>query len=147
MKRRESAADLAERITALSKSLEEERAKSARLETALTGALEQQAAVGRILKVIATAPADLQPVFDAIAYSAYRLPGAWGATVFRYDGALLHLVAAQGGAAGSGESLKQIRAPGPPTTNSPARGRRGTTAVITSAPGRARRAAHPRWRS
>jgi GAF domain-containing protein len=119
MKRRESAADLAERIAALSKSLEEERAKSARLETALTGALEQQAAIGRILNVIAGAPADLQPVFDAIAYGAYRLPGAWGATVFRYDGALLHLVAVQGGAAGSDEALKQVRAPHPPTQDHP----------------------------
>jgi GAF domain-containing protein/DNA-binding response OmpR family regulator/anti-sigma regulatory factor (Ser/Thr protein kinase) len=119
MERRESAADLSDRVAALRKSLKEERAKSAQLEKALAGALEQQAAAGEILKVIAGAPADAQPVFEAIADSALRLFDAWTTALFRYEGRLLDLAAAQGGPSGSGESLKQIWAPRPPTEDHP----------------------------
>src|SRR5262245_29589733 len=55
--------------------------------------LEQQTATGEILRVIASSPTDVQPVFDAIVRSASRLCGGEYAIVTRYDGQLLHLAA------------------------------------------------------
>jgi len=56
-------------------------------------ALERQTATAEILKVIASSPDDVQPVFDAIAESARRLFGAPGAVVTRVVGDMLHLAA------------------------------------------------------
>ena len=69
------------------------RAPSAGLTSALSEALEQQAATSDILSVISTSPSDAQPVFDAIAVNAIRLCDAAGAVVVRYDGSVLHVVA------------------------------------------------------
>ncbi|MBR1210723.1 GAF domain-containing protein [Bradyrhizobium sp. JYMT SZCCT0180] len=56
-------------------------------------ALERQTATAEILKVIAASPSDAQPVFEAIAASAKRLLGGFSATVLRFLGDELHLVA------------------------------------------------------
>ncbi|HWC05330.1 MAG TPA: GAF domain-containing protein [Methylomirabilota bacterium] len=63
------------------------------LRQALTEALEQQTATADILRVIASSPNDLQPVFDAIAERAMHLCGASSAGVSRFDGELVHSVA------------------------------------------------------
>src|SRR5262245_24957644 len=56
-------------------------------------ALERQTATSEILRVIASSPNDVQPVFDAIAKSGTTLcDAAWGA-VIRFDGQLLTLMA------------------------------------------------------
>jgi GAF domain-containing protein len=49
-------------------------------------ALERQTATGEILRVIASSPMDLEPVFDAIAQNAARVCGASDAHIYRVDG-------------------------------------------------------------
>jgi GAF domain-containing protein len=56
-------------------------------------ALERQTATADILKVIASSPDDVQPVFDAIATSSKQLIGAFSATVFRFVDGIVNLVA------------------------------------------------------
>jgi hypothetical protein len=67
-----------------------------RLAEALNGkaeAQEQQAATAEILHAISYSPTDLEPVFQTIAQRAKRLCNARECAVFRFDGALIHLVA------------------------------------------------------
>jgi signal transduction histidine kinase len=66
------------------------------LEKRLAEALEQQAATAEILRVISSSPTNVQPVFDAIAASAVRVCGARIASVFHFDGELIHLIAHHG---------------------------------------------------
>jgi signal transduction histidine kinase len=56
-------------------------------------ALERQTATADILKVIASSPSDVQPVFDAIATSANRLIGGFSTAVFRFVDGIAHLTA------------------------------------------------------
>ena len=59
-------------------------------------AQEQQAATSEILRVIATSPTDVQPVFAAVLMSAARLCDALDASIFQVDGDGLRLVAHEG---------------------------------------------------
>jgi two-component system NtrC family sensor kinase len=56
-------------------------------------ALERQTAMADILKVIASSPADVKPVFHAIATSANRLIGGHSTTVLRIVGDMAELAA------------------------------------------------------
>ena len=70
-------------------------------------ALERQTATAEILRVIASSPTNVQPVFEAIVESAVRLCGARFGRVYRYDGSVIEMVASHGlGAAG----LVQVQA-------------------------------------
>jgi two-component system, NtrC family, sensor kinase len=80
-------------LRALRQALADERAARARVEDALTEALEQRTAASEILGVISRSPSDAQPVFQAIVAHAARLCDAAFSAVARFDGALLQLVA------------------------------------------------------
>jgi GAF domain-containing protein/CheY-like chemotaxis protein len=125
-----SDAELAALVEALQASLGEARAKSARLERALAEAGERQAATSEILRVIAGSPADVQPVFEAIAESAMRLFGAWSASIFRYEGGLIRAVVARGGLPGSSEAMvEDLGAPRLPSEDTP-EGRAALTRLL-----------------
>jgi two-component system, NtrC family, sensor kinase len=72
-------------------------------------ALDQQTAAGEILRVIASSPTDIQPVFAAVAASAARLCDAFDATIFQIDGDRLRVAVHSGPIAshpvGQGPSL------------------------------------------
>ena len=94
----------------------------------LSEALEQQTATSEILRVISSSPTDVQPVFDTIASNARRLCRADSASVFTYDGALLHLQSLDNTSPQGGEALRRAY-PMEPTPLT-ASGR----AILTSAP-------------
>ena len=62
----------------------------------LTESLEYQTAISEVLGVISRSPTDVQPVFDTIARSALDLCGGTFSSVLRFDGRLIHFVAAHG---------------------------------------------------
>jgi two-component system, NtrC family, sensor kinase len=66
---------------------------NARLFNETQEALERQTATADILKVIASSPDDVQPVFDAIVTNAVRLVGAFSAGVYRFVDGMVHLAA------------------------------------------------------
>jgi two-component system NtrC family sensor kinase len=68
----------------------------AELERKLDELTAQQAATVDILKVIASSPGDVQPVFEAIADRAMRLLDCWSVIVTRFDGEYVQFGAARG---------------------------------------------------
>ncbi|HEX7441674.1 MAG TPA: GAF domain-containing protein, partial [Caldimonas sp.] len=66
--------------------------ENARLFNETKEALERQTATAEVLKVIAASPADVQPVFDAIAASSNRLLGGYSTAVWRFRDEAMHLV-------------------------------------------------------
>jgi two-component system, NtrC family, sensor kinase len=62
----------------------------------ISEALEQQTATGEILRAISASPTDTQPVFNTIAQSAVRLCDGRDCFVWRFDGALIDIVAHHG---------------------------------------------------
>ncbi|HEX7563763.1 MAG TPA: GAF domain-containing protein, partial [Bradyrhizobium sp.] len=68
----------------------------AELERKLDELTAQQAATVDILKVIASSPGDVQPVFEVIADRAMRLLDCWSVIVTRFDGEYVQFGAARG---------------------------------------------------
>src|SRR5215213_5966142 len=70
--------------------------ETARQEQLLRAAEDRLAATADILKVIASSPSDVQPVFDVIVERAVQLCGARMGRVYRYDDGLIHMVGGHG---------------------------------------------------
>jgi len=66
------------------------------LRPALTEALEQQTATADILRIIASSPADAQPVLDAVVESATQLAGSSSTGLVLREGEVLRYVAGTG---------------------------------------------------
>ncbi|MGE0486674.1 MAG: GAF domain-containing protein [Gammaproteobacteria bacterium] len=79
--------------------------ENARLFNQARQALERQTATAEVLEVISRSPADLQPVFDAIAERARVLCGGAFGVVTHFDGTLVHMRAMQGPSAEMGADL------------------------------------------
>src|SRR5262249_29352997 len=97
-----------QRLMALERREAERTQEPADTRAALTEALAQQAATSDILRLIASAPTDLQPVFDAIAASAVTLCDAVNGGVFRFDGGLIHLVVDHNGSPDELEIIQRV---------------------------------------
>jgi signal transduction histidine kinase len=82
--------------------------ENARLFNETKEALERQTATAEILKVIASSPNDVQPVFDVIVESAVRLCGARMGRVYRYDDGVIHMVAGHGLSAPGLSTVQQV---------------------------------------
>jgi two-component system NtrC family sensor kinase len=67
--------------------------ENARLFNETREALERQTATADILKVIASSPSDVQPVFEAIATNSKQLVGGFSTAVFRFVDGMARLAA------------------------------------------------------
>jgi GAF domain-containing protein len=78
------------------------------LRRSLTAALDQQTATSEILRVISRSPTALEPVAQTIADSAGRLCNCAFSAVFRFDGELIHWLAARGASGVQEEALRGV---------------------------------------
>jgi GAF domain-containing protein len=82
--------------------------ENVRLFTETKESLERQTATAEILKVIASSPNDVQPVFQVIVESAVRLCGARFGRVYRYDGSVIQMVASHGLSSGGLGQVQKV---------------------------------------
>src|SRR5215472_904799 len=94
-----------------------EKKNIALLTRELNEALEQQAATSDVLRVIASSPGELQPVFEAILANATRLCGAKFGTLYLCDGDAFRAAAFHNAPAAFIEARKdKLLRPGPDTS-------------------------------
>src|SRR6202165_4134680 len=91
-----AAPDPQEIIAELQRKLAESRAELAARNSAYSERIAYRAAPNDVLKVMSASPGDPQPVFDLIVERARDLCGGYGATVYQFDGKLIHWRAATG---------------------------------------------------
>jgi GAF domain-containing protein len=87
----------------------------ARLFQEVTEALERERATGAILRVIASSPTAVDPVFDAILDSALRLCASPVGLLFLFDGELFRLVTQRGMPVDMADAQRQPQRYGPHT--------------------------------
>ena len=91
-------AELRRANAALRQELRERDAALAQRNSEYGERIEQQAATIDLLKAMSVSPGDTQPVFDLIVMRARDLCDAYGATVYEFDGTLIHWRAARASA-------------------------------------------------
>src|SRR3954451_13954374 len=108
-------------IAELQRKLDESRAELAARNSAYSERIAYQAAANDVLKVMSGSPGDPQPVFDLIVERARDLCGGYGATVYQFDGTLIHWRAATGVSDDpSARQALEAMYPMPPTREWPA---------------------------
>ena len=90
--------------------------ENARLLTEQREALERQAATAEVLGIIASSPARLEPVFEAMLANAVRICAGTFGTLALYDGEGYRGVAAHGAPFSFPDTLSRFRRPVPGTT-------------------------------
>ena len=109
----------------------------ARLFHEVTEALERERATGAILRVIASSPTTVDPVFDAILDSALRLCASPVGNLFLVDGEAFRLVAHRGLPTALVESWQQPQRHGPHTARARATAERRPIQIVDLAADRA----------
>jgi GAF domain-containing protein len=82
--------------------------ENARLLAELRAAQDRESATADILKIIASSPSEVKPVFDAIARQANALLGGFSTTVFRFIDGTAHLAAFTPTNSAADEALKNM---------------------------------------
>ncbi|MVT52664.1 GAF domain-containing protein [Bradyrhizobium yuanmingense] len=82
--------------------------ENARLLAELRAAQDRETATADILKIIASSPSEVKPVFDAIARRANALLGGFSTTVFRFIDGNAHLAAFTPTNSAADEALKKM---------------------------------------
>ncbi|WP_433996676.1 GAF domain-containing protein [Bradyrhizobium liaoningense] len=82
--------------------------ENARLLAELRAAQDRESATADILKIIASSPSEVTPVFDAIARQANALLGGFSTTVFRFIDGTAHLAAFTPTNSAADETLKNM---------------------------------------
>lgn len=82
--------------------------ENARLLAELRAAQDRESATADILKIIASSPSEVKPVFDAIARRANALLGGFSTTVFRFIEGTAHLAAFTPTNSAADEALKNM---------------------------------------
>jgi GAF domain-containing protein len=86
----------------------------------LTEALEQQIATSEVLQVISSSPGDLEPVFASMLENAVRICDATFGNIDRWDGEVLHMLAAHNTPPAFAEARRHLpfrRLPSRPTSH------------------------------
>jgi len=104
---RKSPKDEGSRVRDLEKRLAEAQQRETEGLKREAEAKAQHAATAEILRVISRSPADVQPVFEAIARNAVRLCGGVLGAVFRFDGEFMHVGALHGYSADGEEATRR----------------------------------------
>ena len=82
--------------------------ENARLLAELRAAQDREGATADILRIIASSPSEVKPVFDAIAKRANALLGGFSTTVFRFIDGMAHLAAFTPTNSAADEALKNM---------------------------------------
>ena len=114
--------------------------ETARLFQELQQRLEEQTATGQLLRVIASSPADLHRVLDAVAESAARVCGADDALIFRLDGEAFERVAHFGPLRSARPGIRTPMSRNWVVARPPSTGRRSTSPIFWPSPRRSTRA-------